>query len=285
MSYRQRLVLAALVLGASLVAPPAQAFQLRFPVDNAGGTAIWTAWVIGVDHDPAADPDGNDNCLNYAGLLNFPFCYDAHTGTDYLLNNGFTAMDNGSAFVVAAADGVVVHVEDGHYDRCHVDLQSNGRISCDGNPVTANYIEIDHGDGFVTLYYHLMKNSMLVEDGDSVTCGQAIARIGSSGISSRPPPALPIRGRRQGRRPLRRPREPTRELLGSAGRRLRPARRVLRGGDHPGRGRPRTGARGRRRTCEHRRRRSGPPDGGPLRPVRPPHRRRSPRAPGGLLRR
>ena len=72
--------------------------------------------VLGADHDPE-DRDLFD-CLSYDGL-SFPHCYDGHDGIDYSLYGGFDSMDNGSASVVAAAGGLIIDVEDGHYDKYH----------------------------------------------------------------------------------------------------------------------------------------------------------------------
>ncbi len=47
-----------------------------------------------------------------------------------------------------------------------------------------NYIRIDHGGGFETLYAH--NSQLLVGVGTAVTAGQAIAAIGSSGDSTGP---------------------------------------------------------------------------------------------------
>lgn len=45
-------------------------------------------------------------------------------------------------------------------------------------------VEVDHGDSYTTLYSHNRKN--LVEEGQTVTKGQAIAEIGSTGRSTGP---------------------------------------------------------------------------------------------------
>lgn len=47
-----------------------------------------------------------------------------------------------------------------------------------------NYVTISHGNGYVTLYAHNSK--LLVSKGDTVTRGQAIAKVGSTGSSTAP---------------------------------------------------------------------------------------------------
>ncbi len=143
---------------------------------------------LGVDHDPAVY-DGVERaiCINYNGDP-FPGCYDEHQGSDYLLLGDWDQMDAGSAQIVAAADGVVVDVEDGHYDRCHGDM-ATFESNCDGNSGLANSVIVEHQteQGPVqTYYWHLMKGSVAVEEGDSVGCGDLLGLVGSSGNSSQP---------------------------------------------------------------------------------------------------
>ncbi|MBA2322192.1 MAG: M23 family metallopeptidase [Deltaproteobacteria bacterium] len=140
--------------------------------------------LVGVDHDPVVQTGilAAGLCDDYLGRP-FPHCYDEHDGSDYLLDGGFPAMDAGSPDVVAAEDGVVVDAHDGEYDRCHV--EGTG-ISCDGNSGIANYVILEHTDGWRTLYWHLQKDSVGVAVGDEVTCGEVVGRIGSSGYSSAP---------------------------------------------------------------------------------------------------
>jgi len=138
---------------------PRGALQLRFPLVE----RELFLQTVGVDHDPVEyDDDSVDSliCTNYDGRT-FPWCYDGHRGSDYLLEGGFDQMDNGSATIVAAVGGTVVEVEDGHYDRCHGEV---GGVDCDGNDGLANDIIIE----------------------TTVACGTPLALVGSSGNSSQP---------------------------------------------------------------------------------------------------
>ena len=47
-----------------------------------------------------------------------------------------------------------------------------------------NYVIIDHGNGFQTLYGHMLNNSVLVKAGDRVKQGQRIGTMGSTGRST-----------------------------------------------------------------------------------------------------
>jgi hypothetical protein len=159
--------------------------RILFALPMANPEASLIGEVVGFDNDPLPGESDLD-CVSHAGEP-FPFCYDDHTGTDFLLRGGFTTMDNGSADVFAAADGEVVFVHDGEYDRCALNLQA-AQVQCeDGGPVTPpNEITLLHDDGVTTRYLHLKRDSIVVALGDRVTCGQPMALVGSSGNSSAP---------------------------------------------------------------------------------------------------
>ena len=79
-----------------------------------------------------------------------------HYGTDY-------AADAGTK-IHAFADGTVLEagVSDGY----------------------GNYVKLDHGNGFVTLYGHC--SALLVSEGEQIARGQSIALVGSTGQSTGP---------------------------------------------------------------------------------------------------
>lgn len=160
---------------------PADRPLFAFPIHADDRALLRETLILGVDHDPVSR-DGVQ-CLAHDGR-NFPFCYDDHDGTDYLLTGGFDAMDRGSARIVAAAGGVVTRIEDGHYDRCHGTIE--GGIDCDGHPMAANLVVLTHANGFRTRYLHLMAGSLRVDEGDAVDCGTVLGLVGSSGRSAQP---------------------------------------------------------------------------------------------------
>jgi murein DD-endopeptidase MepM/ murein hydrolase activator NlpD len=74
----------------------------------------------------------------------------------------------GGGTIVAAGDGTVI------------------RASYGWNGGYGNIIVIDHGDGLTTLYAHILDGGLKVSNGQSVTKGQAIATVGSTGYSTGP---------------------------------------------------------------------------------------------------
>jgi murein DD-endopeptidase MepM/ murein hydrolase activator NlpD len=130
-----------------------------------GGTPFQTWGIVNyVDVDPRGGV-----LADYQGG---PYTYDGHSGHDLTLAN-FGSMDAGVPDY-AAADGTVVAVQDGNYDR--------NRAMATYPP--ANYVEIDHGNGWHTIYYHLRTDTILVHVGDTVVQGQVIGLAGSSGNST-----------------------------------------------------------------------------------------------------
>ena len=92
---------------------------------------------------------------------------EPHKGIDLTLWRGYSAL----SAIGAAWDGTVTDVRDG--------VEGFDTVRSAGNRVT-----IDHGDGVVTKYYHLANGSIPVQVGDSVTAGQVIGQMGSTGYST-----------------------------------------------------------------------------------------------------
>jgi hypothetical protein len=99
--------------------------------------------------------------------------YDGHTAWDLGAGN-FHEMDLGVE-VYAAAAGTVSSVHDGEFDR---------QVAWGSPSPTANYVKIDHGDGWQTIYWHLRRDSLQVEVGQVVEAGDFIGYMGSSGKST-----------------------------------------------------------------------------------------------------
>src|SRR5688572_15904856 len=102
-----------------------------------------------------------------------PHTYNGHNGTDISLYH-FRAMDRGMQ-VLAGRGGRVVSVIDGYYDR---NTSMNG--------TQANQVVIEDETGTRAIYGHLRNGSISVKPGETVTAGQQIAMVGSSGSSTIP---------------------------------------------------------------------------------------------------
>ncbi len=141
---------------------PATAQQYRFPATDAQlGEWYPTAYR---DHGGV---DWSCGDIRYSG----------HRGSDFG-GGGFTGMDEGRD-VVAAAPGIVMTVEDGHFDRCTT-------ADCAGGGGFGNYVKLRHPDGLNTYYAHLRDSSIAVAEGDFVSCGALLGQMGSSGHSTGP---------------------------------------------------------------------------------------------------
>ena len=103
--------------------------------------------------------------------------YSGHRGSDYG-GGSWSGMDAGRD-IVAAADGVVYATNDGEYDEC-----SSG--ACSGGSGYGNYVILSHDDGKKTYYAHLKKWSVTVSAGQTVSCGDKLGEMGSSGYSTGP---------------------------------------------------------------------------------------------------
>lgn len=98
----------------------------------------------------------------------YDYCAHFHNGIDY----GITY-----APVVATDAGTVVEAYDGYPD------QTGG---CPATYSDGNDVEIDHGNGQFSVYYHLEQNSIVVAMNQHVSAGQLLATSGNSGDSCGP---------------------------------------------------------------------------------------------------
>ncbi len=83
--------------------------------------------------------------------------------------------------VLAVLDGVVVRARDGVPDNEPV-----GRVMVSARSLAGNYVVVKHGEGLYSLYAHLRRGSLVVEEGERVREGDVIGEAGNSGLSTAP---------------------------------------------------------------------------------------------------
>ncbi|MES2895151.1 MAG: M23 family metallopeptidase [Pseudomonadota bacterium] len=113
--------------------------------------------------------------------------YEKHGGVDIRLLD--MAAQRRGVNVLAAAPGRVTRLRDGVAD---VSVKIAGPASVAGQEC-GNGLVIDHGGGWETQYCHLAQGGMMVKQGDTVTAGQPIARVGLSGNTEYPHLHLSVR--------------------------------------------------------------------------------------------
>jgi len=135
------------------------------PMGNGGINSFGKTVANYVDLNPA------NSLLDYnCGQIT----YNTHQGTDIEILN-FYEMDEGVT-ILCSAPGIVTYTHDGEYDRYTEWI----------NGVYANAVIVSHSDGSEAWYWHMRKNSVNVELGDTVAVGDTLGYVGSSGYSSGP---------------------------------------------------------------------------------------------------
>ena len=128
------------------------------PDEACGGFGDWRASAYVLPYPPGA-----------AYLVDQANCSPPGNGHRGATRYGYDfAMPIGSA-IVAARAGTVVQVEESHRD---------GEVAPTGFD---NLLVVAHADGTTALYGHLTQDGALVDRGDVVAQGQAIARSGNTG--------------------------------------------------------------------------------------------------------
>ncbi|WP_117883886.1 peptidoglycan DD-metalloendopeptidase family protein [Aureibaculum luteum] len=158
---------------ASLAAP-----TFIWPVKKAATSNFNDVWAISnyVDHD-ATFPDKVQDYNCGTNTYDTSSGYN-HSGTDiFTWPFSWYQMENNLAEVVAAAPGEIVYKNDGQFDK-----------SCASNSNASwNAIYVQHSDGSRTWYGHLKNGSLTTKGvGDTVTAGEFLGIIGSSGNSTGP---------------------------------------------------------------------------------------------------
>jgi hypothetical protein len=106
---------------------------------------------------------------------------DGHRGTDYGLRD-VSRVWKDSVKVMSSADGVVVLRRDGYIDMpaSFLGLEQEEGVEW------GNYVVVNHGGGWQTVYAHLKKGSLRVSPGQFVRRGEELGRLGFSGLTGYP---------------------------------------------------------------------------------------------------
>lgn len=155
--------------------PMSQLFE--WPVAKSSDSPYFEAWAISnyVDHNTGFPQQVQDyNCGTRT--------YDTNSGYNHQGVDIFTwpfswdQFYNNQAEVIAAAPGVIIQKSDGNFDQ-----------SCSFNSNNWNSVYIQHSDGSIALYGHMKSNTLTSKTiGQSVTTGEFLGVIGSSGNSTGP---------------------------------------------------------------------------------------------------
>lgn len=126
-------------------------------------------WIISQYFDHAPGPAVEDYRGSSVHLKN------RHDGIDFAVPN-FRWMDDPArhVYVLAVADGTVSSTRDGHPDR---------NTACRGD---ANFVWVDHPNGYRSGYFHMKRGSVAVAPGQAVKAGDRLGVVGSSGCSESP---------------------------------------------------------------------------------------------------
>lgn len=137
------------------------------PVDGAGGVSLCVGANLVVDGDTTLP------VLNYIVSSEFGYrihpisgALRLHAGID-LAKSGCTSVPQVLEPIYAARAGEVI-----------VTVNSNGKSGY------GTQVDIDHGDGLVTRYGHMIYNSLFVKVGDMVQAGTQIGFMGTTGPST-----------------------------------------------------------------------------------------------------
>lgn len=112
------------------------------------------------------------------GTRTYDLATGNHQGIDiYTWPFGQYLQENNLAKIIAAADGVIIGVDDGNTDH-----------SCSMNVTTPwNAVYIGNTDGTICWYGHMKKNSTTTKQvGQTVVAGEVLGVVGSSGLSTGP---------------------------------------------------------------------------------------------------
>jgi murein DD-endopeptidase MepM/ murein hydrolase activator NlpD len=114
--------------------------------------------------------------------------FGVHEGVDFYPGRACATIERGMP-VLAAKTGIVIRADVGYKDITQEEMDGLlGRSAQEGSTppevldrLRGRQIWIDHGDGVVTRYCHLLSIEPGIAEGVAVEVGQVVARVGNSG--------------------------------------------------------------------------------------------------------
>lgn len=148
-------------------------FTTVFPTDLPSLSTLYTSDDLNQEWFINNYADVNPFSGVAADYLGGIFQYDGHDAHDSGPQAQFFHKQDLGIPLIATNDGTVTQVADGLFDR---ENSSNNK--------SGNYILLNHGNNWETLYYHAAANTITVKVGDQVKRGQLLGYMGSSGNST-----------------------------------------------------------------------------------------------------
>jgi len=114
--------------------------------------------------------------------------FGVHEGVDFYSDRACTTIERGMP-VLAAKTGIVVRADLGYTDITQEEMDSLlARLAQQGftdaaalDRLRGRQVWVDHGDGVITRYCHLLSIESRVAEGMVVAAGQVVGRVGNSG--------------------------------------------------------------------------------------------------------
>jgi hypothetical protein len=159
--------------------PEARAGSVSFQWPLAASANATDAGYHGISNFVDQNPGAPNQLLDYncgARTYDLNSGYN-HQGIDFFTwPYGWKKMDDDEVSIVAAAPGIIALKSDGNFDR-----------QCTFNSSPWNAVYVRHADNSITWYGHMKAGSLTAKaEGDSVSAGEVLGVVGSSGSSTGP---------------------------------------------------------------------------------------------------
>ncbi len=151
-----------------------------------GSSGFW--WPVGGEQ--LTDEEGNVITHEQAKSLDKVFAKGEPETTNISSDYGYRGSEfhpaidiaggDDTVYIIASKSGTVVKTAKGFTDNS----RNRNKVPSGTMESYGNYVIIQHGDGSYTLYAHLYPGSVKVSEGETVSQGQVIGRMGSTGNST-----------------------------------------------------------------------------------------------------